>query len=171
MTDEVAPEEKKQRPRNEAYDLAELYAERLYPTPPEGVEDRHKRQRDGAIRQALKHFSDLCGQGARRKGYTVYSYKEVYLAWETLYEKYLDEQDTGAWRNPPTLLGVAYGANPWIETWRAEIMQNIPPVWETYLHDIYVKKYANVLKLFGFKYGAVGQPNRLTAEDIEVLGL
>ncbi len=171
--DELIPSEppKKERPAREDYDLAEMYAKRLYPIPPEGIEDRHKRERDGAIRTALKHFSDLCGNGAKRKGYVVYAYAEVYLAWEALYEKYLDEQDTGLWNHPPTLLGVAYGANPWIESWRAEVMSNLPPVYESYLHDAYVKKYAHVLRAFGFKYGATGQPNRLSRETVEELGL
>jgi hypothetical protein len=120
---------------------------------------------------ALKHFSDLCGNGAKRKGYKVYTYSEVYLAWEALYERYLDEQDTGIWKHPPTLLGVAYGATPWIETWRKEITENIPPVWDSYSHDSYIKKYAYVLRTVGFKYGAVGQTNRLSLEEVTELGL
>lgn len=162
---------KKERPVREDYVLATLYAEKLFPTPPEGVEDRHGRQRDGAVRMALKHFSDLCGNGAKKKGYKVYAYAEVYLAWEALYEKYLDEQDTGAWRNPPTLLGVAYGSNPWIETWRKTIMDEMPPVYESFMHDSYVKKYAHVLREFGFRYGATDQPNRLRRDEVAELGL
>lgn len=162
---------KKERPVREEYVLATLYAERLFPTPPEGVEDRHGRQREGAVRMALKHFSDLCGNGARKKGFVVYSYAEVYLAWCALFEKYLDEQDTGAWRNPPTLLGVAYGANPWIDTWRKEIMDNIPPIYYSYDHDSYVRKHAHVLREFGFHYGATDQPNRLPREEVAELGL
>lgn len=168
---ELEPETNKERPVREDYVLATLYAEKLFPTPPDGVEDRHGRQREGAVRMALRHFSDLCGNGARKKGFVVYSYAEVYLAWCALYEKYLDEQDTGAWRSPPTLLGVAYGASPWIETWRKEIMDNLPPIYDSHSHDVYIKKYAHVLREFGFHYGATGQPNRLSQEEVAELGL
>src|SRR5512139_1463973 len=103
----VVKKPSKERPASEDAQIAWLYATKLYPYPVEdGDEDIFKRERNGAFVQARKHLSELCGKIADSKGYRKYDYSEVYLAWEALYEKYLSEQDTGAWKNPPTLLGV-----------------------------------------------------------------
>ncbi len=63
------------------------------------------------------------------------------------------------------------GSPAYIEQFKIELKEAIPPVYEATAHDNYVLKNANALALLGFVYKAENIPDRLTTEQLVAAGL
>lgn len=50
------------------------------------------------------------------------------------------------------LITVLKGSPTYIDQWEKSVFDNMPPVWETYQHDMFVLRYALFLKKRGWKY-------------------
>ena len=65
---------------------------------------------------------------------------------------------------PTTLLK---GKVPYWQQYKDWILDNVPPVWDSYSHDEYVKRFATALSKVGFIY----RGERISQEELTTLGL
>lgn len=150
------------RKPNPFYLTAVLITDRLCP---DGV--AHPKERADMLTKTLAGLSRLCGLSAKQHGWPVYDLTLVYLSWMALCDRAICED----WGNLPSIEKIrksySKDGKPWIEAWPKMVLSNVPPVWDSQLHDDYVRQNAPMLRLVGFQY----KGKRLLDSELEELGL